>query len=236
MNDKSLKTQIKVYKIKLSDSHQVSARINDLLYRYIKFAMIPVIKKINKTRVKNKQKGGRTILPLEYFGIDTENYYSANSLPNKYNGKIMDQSTNTIVRPALLREMQNGGRAVLPSEYYGEMSSSYYIDPPIGQIMDQSTDNVIRPELDMSVMSPGQVGGGHFKISKKKVQENIHKILIELNADKIKIQDVVIKNLKDKYERLLDEIFNNLYGKELNDSILKKKLNQKKFQKYYKKF
>lgn len=238
MNEKSLKTNSHKYKIKLTDVHEVLARLNDLLYRYIKFAMISVIKKINRKNINLKQKGGRTVLPLEYFGINTKDYYSANNLVK---GEIMNRSTDTIVRPAInIRKIQNGGKVILPSEYYGDIvrPGSYNllsIDPPIGQIMNQSTNDIIRPKLDMNVISPGQVGGGHFKISVRMVQENIHKILSVLNAKKLKIQDIVVKNLKDKCERLLDEIFNNLYGKELNDSILKVKLNQKKFQKYYKK-
>lgn len=220
MNEKSLSRNLKKWKITLLDKDKILSTLNDFLYKYIKYELIAIKKKI-------KQNGGRTVLPLEYFGINSKNYYSTDGRSD------MLKSTNTVVRPAIVR--QNGGRVVLPSEYFGTASQCYYNDPPSGEVMNQPTNTVIRPSLNMNVSSLGQVGGGLVKISKIEIEKKINLILNEIHFSNLKMKTIVVKKLKDSFEKILDELFDKFYGKEINDSIIKKQLNQKKFHKYYKK-
>lgn len=45
--------------------------------------------------------GGSVLMPQEYFGVTTHNYYAPDKLPDHYDGTVMDIPTETLARPAL---------------------------------------------------------------------------------------------------------------------------------------
>ena len=88
ISSKQLLLKIKPFGFTSYGDHTLRA-VNDALKNCVKFC------------TKQHMKGGRVTMPMEYYGIDSGNYYAPADLPHGYDGEIMDIVTDTVARPSL---------------------------------------------------------------------------------------------------------------------------------------
>lgn len=110
-----------------------------------------------------------------------------------------------------VRNIQRGGKIVLPSEYFGVESGRYSVDAPAGSSL-AVTDQFIREPLATADPTGAIVGGGkRFEVSKRAVDEAV-------GGSASKAERVAIKA---KYEKTMTELMNSVSRKVKSDYLSK---------------
>lgn len=106
ITEKSIKPNLKKFGFSSYDA-EVLVTLNDALLKFAKNRMGQVLKKHNIDVIEVQhvvaQKGGRTVLPSEYFGIESGSYFDS----LKHNGTDMSV-TNAMIRPTILTNDLSG--------------------------------------------------------------------------------------------------------------------------------
>lgn len=110
-----------------------------------------------------------------------------------------------------VKNIQRGGKIVLPSEYFGVDSGRYSVDAPSGSSL-AVTDAYIREPLATADPTGAIVGGGRrFEVSKRAIDEAVGG-----NASRAERAAI-----KAKYEKTMTELMNSLARKTKSDYLSK---------------
>lgn len=110
-----------------------------------------------------------------------------------------------------IRNIQRGGKIVLPSEYFGVESGRYAVDAPSGSSL-AVTDAYIREPLATSDPTGAIVGGGKkFEVSKRAVDEAV-------GGSASRAERAAIKA---KYEKTMTELMNSVSRKVKSEYLSK---------------
>lgn len=110
-----------------------------------------------------------------------------------------------------VKNIQRGGKIVLPSEYFGVESGRYSVDAPAGSSL-AVTDQFIREPLATADPTGAIVGGGkRFEVSKRAVDEAV-------GGNASRAERIAIKA---KYEKTMTELMNSLARKVRSDHVSK---------------
>lgn len=130
-----------------------------------------------------------------------------------------------------LSKQQNGGRVVLPSEYFGRESGSYFESAPGVNLT--PTSSIIRPAILTNDLTGAIKGGAHvFNISQKSVQMAINKVQNELGVELKgkKLNNHIKKVSQEKLTELLQKVKKVAKSdNHLKEEYLKDALKLKKF-------
>ena len=170
-------------------------------------------------RLSAGQKGGRVVLPSEWFGVDSGRY-----------SDDANQGNNLAVSDAWIRppmqasdptgsivggrnSKQKGGRIVQSSEWYGVDSGRYSADANQGSSL-AVTDAWIRSPLQASDPTGAIVGGGRrFVVTAKAFQAACKTAGVLLASDQKKMA-------KSALESALTELFDSVQKKAKNEQHL----------------
>jgi hypothetical protein len=146
---------------------------------------------ITQNKIKNSLKpfGFKTFDPevIELLNKAFQNYIK-NTVTKHTKHTKSTKSTGTM----------QGGRVIMPMEYYGVQTSAYVENPAHSDM--SVSDTWVRPPLEMNMV--GMVGGAaKFALSLKSVES----MLEELNLDIYK-KNKVAKHLQSKLEGMFSEI------------------------------
>lgn len=245
LTEKSIRQNIKKFGFKETNS-QVIELLNKSL---INFTNQSIKKALKQHKKQNGGSGatGHTVLPSEYFGINSGNYQS------KLSGTNMNV-TNSLIRPAILTHDLSGsitggknkkciggsgadGHTVLPNKYFGVNSTSHFETLKgieFGNNMN-ITNSIIRPAILTHDIS-GSIKGGalkKFTISKSAFKNALNESRIKYKNN-ISISQETVLELQNKFEQLITEIISKAQKKSTNEllhqSLLQEVLQQKKYQ------
>jgi hypothetical protein len=158
-------------------------------------------------RLSAGQKGGRVVLPSEWFGVDSGRY-SASSAPTN----SLDVSDAWIRPPmqasdptgGIVGGKQKGGRIVQSSEWYGVDSGRYSADANQGSSLAVS-EAWIRPPMQASDPTGAIVGGGgrKFVVTQKALQAACKTAGVVLASEQKKVAKSA---LEDTLSKLFDSV------------------------------
>lgn len=236
LTEKSIRQNIKKFGFK-----DVNSSIIELLNNSLENFTIHSIKKALKQHKKfNKQNGGsgavgHTVLPSEYFGIDSKSYFTSAESTNM-------NVTNTTIRPTIQTHDLSGsikggkskytggsgahGHTVLPSEYFGVNSGSYFehLKSPFNGTNMNVTNTMIRPVISTNDLS-GSIKGGsstqqYFNVSKSAFKNSLNEARLKLQSTSaIKISQEVTDKLQNQFEKLISEVLTKVYKKNQNNNL-----------------
>lgn len=155
----------------------------------------------------------------------------------KFGFKEFDNSIVSLVNKGLesflknkLSKVQKGGRTVLPSEYFGVESGSYF--DKVSSTDLSVTDSIIRPPVLTKDLS-GLITGGalKFTVAKSVFKNAVVESQSKLHRDS-KLDSKLVSNLQDEFHSTMSEIFSKLQKKKLeslNREEFKKVFEQRKY-------
>jgi len=220
LTQKNIQSNLKKFNITEVDGNDIQY-INDLLLSYTTNSLKKALKKYNKNGGNGAV--GRTVLPSEYFGINSGVYSNTSS------GTDMSV-TNTMIRPTIAYKSISGGsgaigRTVLPSEYFG-INSGVYSDTSSGTDM-SVTNTMIRPVIPFNDVTKPFSGGSNnkFTISKSAFNNAITEAKVTLKINN-KLEPSTVLQLKDNFEAIMTKLFKSVSKKshnlnELNNYVKK---------------
>jgi len=248
LTEKSIHQNIKKFGFTETNS-QVIELLNKCLINFTNQSIKKALTQHKKIIKQNGGSGavGRTVLPSEYFGINSGSY-SPNSSGTNMN------VNNSLIRPAILTHDLSGkitggkgknihggsgahGHTVLPSEYYGVNSGSYFENLKglnIGTNMNV-TNSMIRPAILTHDIS-GSIKGGavkQFSISKSAFKNALNEARIKYQNN-ISIPQETVLELQHKFEQLMTEVLlktekksgnQNLQSSHLHEILQQRKYN-----------
>lgn len=131
---------------------------------------------------------------------------------------FFNQALYNMVEKTLKKGQIEGGRIVLPMEYFG-VDTAHYVENPSFTNMAVS-ENFIRPPMQMTTQ--GMEGGGivkRFQVPLKAIQTAIEEVSSKLNK-KVAKKDKTSKALKNKFEKIATEILSKVVKISKKDSHL----------------
>lgn len=261
LTEKSIRQNIKKFGFKDTNS-----RVIELFNRCIEnFAAQSIKKALKQHRKLNKQQGGSgavgsTVLPSEYFGINSGNYFSNSDGTNMH-------VTNSVIRPSIVTHDLSGsikggkntkescgskcnkqqrqcggsgahGHTVFQSEYFGVNSGNFFEKlqaSEFGTNMDV-TNSMIRPAIlthDLSGAIKGGASSKQFSVSKSAFKNALNEARNKYQNN-ISIPQETIGALQNKFEQLMSEILSKAQkkteGEQLQHNQLQEILQQRKYQ------
>lgn len=163
------------------------------------------------------------------------------SLVNQY---LENYTKNTLTKAAKQNKnaltleashvIQAGGRIVLPSEYFGVASGSYFGDLKNNGTNMAVTETMIRPVVatyDLSGAIKGGASDKVFKMSKKALQNAISEAKVSLQSD-IKVRSDASLAMHHTFQKVMSDILTKTCGKcnnHLTVDILKQVAGQRKY-------
>jgi len=261
LTEKSIRQNIKKFGFKDTNS-----RVIELFNRCIEnFASQSIKKALKQHRKFNKQNGGdgavgRTVLPSEYFGINSGNYFSN---PDGTNMNV----TNSVIRPSIVTHDLSGsikggkntkescgskcseqqrqcggsgahGHTVFQSEYFGVNSGNFFEKlqgSEFGTNMNV-TNSMIRPAIlthDLSGSIKGGSASKHFSVSKSAFKNALNEARNKYQNN-ISIPQETIVNLHNQFEKIITEVLSKAEKKseseQLQHNQVQEILQQKKYQ------
>ena len=261
LTEKSIRQNIKKFGFKDTNS-----RVVELLNRCIEnFSAQSIKKALKQHRKFNKQSGGdgavgRTVLPSEYFGVNSGNYFSNSD------GTNMNVS-NSIIRPSIVthdlsgsikggknnkescgsrcngQESQCGGsgahgHTVFQSEYFGVNSGNFFEKlqgSEFGTNMNV-TNSMIRPAIlthDLSGAIKGGSTSKYFSVSKSAFKNALNEARNKYQNN-LSIPQETIAALQNKFEKIMTEVLSKVEKKseseQLQHNQVQEILQQRKYQ------
>lgn len=132
---------------------------------------------------------------------------------------------------------QAGGRTVLPSEYFGVESGSYFETLKSNGTDMAVTNSAIRPTVATYDLSGAIKSGGssqQFKLPKKSLQYAISEAKVSLQRD-LRVRSEATAAMQQGFEKIMSEILQKSCGARacqqgfLSEALLKKTAGQRKF-------
>lgn len=254
LNEKSIRLNIKKFGFNSIDSATVIL-FNKNLEKFNEYSIKQALKNNKKINKQNGGSGsvGHTVLPSEYFGINTKNYFTNAESTNM-------NITNSMIRPVIQTQDLSGsikggkskyntyggsgahGHTVLPSEYFGNNSGSYFehLEPPTNGTNMQVTNSMIRPVIktyDLTGVIHGGAINNKFTISKNAFKNSLNEALLKFQSPQnaVKLSPDVSQKLQNKFELLMTEILNkankaNKKEPQLQLYHIKEVMQQKKYE------
>ncbi len=159
------------------------------------------------------------------------NQYLQNYTKNILSKAMKQNKTSTLEAAHII---QAGGRIVLPSEYFGVTSGSYFADLKNNGTDMRVTDTMIRPVVatyDLSGAIKGGASDKNFKLSKKALLNAITEAKVSLQTD-VKLRSDATLAMQQTFQKLMSEILNKTCNKcnnHLTTETLKKISAQRKY-------
>lgn len=179
-----------------------------------------------KSLSKNFRKHGFTTYDKE--AILTFNNYLHRFVVNSLN-KAFRKNKNVPTLQA--SHLQAGGRIVLPSEYFGVPSGSYYENLSYNGMNMNTTQTMIRPTIPASDLSGAIKGGGvDFTVPMSALKSAVQEAKVSLNQD-AKVSSGAMLELKNKFENLACALLKDSKSStgHLEVKMLEEKANKKKY-------
>lgn len=156
----------------------------------------------------------------------------------KYNIKSWDNEIVSVLNNALYKfvqkelskgeKKQNGGRIVMPLEYYG-VDSKNFVETSAGQSVEPTVD-YIRPPLEVQMVG----GTQKLQVTMSAIQTVMEEISSKQNKT-IEKKTQVAKALKSKFEEVMESVLSKASKKakegHMSGSELKEVLQMKKYSK-----
>jgi len=267
LTEKSIRQNIKKFGFKDTNS-----RVVELLNRCIEnFASQSIKKALKQHRKFNKQSGrgallqggsgavGRTVLPSEYFGINSGNYLSNSDGTNM-------NVTNSVIRPSIITHDLSGsikggkntkescgskcneqrqcggsgahGHTVFQSEYFGVNSGNFFEKlqgSEFGTNMNV-TNSMIRPAIlthDLSGAIKGGSSSKYFNVSKSAFKNALNEARNKYQNN-VSIPQETVVALHNQFEKLITEVLSKAEKKseseQLQHNQVQEILQQRKYQ------
>ncbi len=131
--------------------------------------------------------------------------------------------------------IQAGGRIVLPSEYFGVSSGSYFQDLKTNGTDMRVTDTMIRPVVATYDLSGAIKGGSaqkNFTLSKKIVQNAINEAKVSLQKD-VKVRSDATLAMQQAFQKIMSDILSKscerCENKHLSIDVVKQISGQRKY-------
>jgi hypothetical protein len=239
LTEKSIRQNIKKFGFKDVNSATIEF-LNKTLENFNYNSIKNALKEEQKINKQNGGSGavGHTVLPSKYFGIDSENYFTSAESKNM-------NVTNNMIRPAIQTHDLSGsikggkskytggsgahGHTVLPSEYFGVNSGSYFehLKAPNNGTNMNVTNAMIRPAIQTHDLS-GLIKGGSikkdvdFSVSTRAFKNSLNEALLKFksisNIKFFKSKDVILK-FKNDFMQLIGEVLTKVYEKNKNQQL-----------------
>ena len=169
------------------------------------------------------------------------------SVLNMINQYLQNYAHNTIAKAAKKHKnlstleaqhvLQAGGRTVLPSEYFGVESGSYFNSLKSHGTDMAVTGDMIRPVVTTYDLSGAIKTGGSdrlFKLPKKSLNYAISEAKVSLQRD-IRVRSAATLAMQQHFQNIMSEVLQKICGRKLctnehlTESALKKVASQRKY-------